>query len=71
MPITLTQALTVSRFEHVSIKNANGTPLRARRTGKTKTWKTRPDEFSVPVKYGMYASFYITQENANEWSEAK
>jgi hypothetical protein len=36
-----------------------------RRTGKTKTWKTRPNEFSVPVKHGLRDSGYITQDNAH------
>ena len=54
-------------FHHISMKNSDGTPLRARVTGKCKTWKTRPLEFKLPVKYGMYESFYITHENCDEW----
>ena len=65
--MTKDEALKANNFEHLTAKNKNGTPLRARRNGKTKTWKTRPDEFSVPAKYGMYGYFYITHENANEW----
>ena len=38
-----------------------------RRSGKTQTWKTRPEEFKMPVKYGMYESSYATHENANDW----
>lgn len=37
---------------------------RWRRTGATKTWKTRTGEFSVPVKYGMRDYTYITDDNA-------
>jgi hypothetical protein len=33
-------------------------------SGKCKTWKTRPDDFQLPVKYGMYESLYITPSNA-------
>jgi hypothetical protein len=33
-------------------------------SGKCQTWKTRPDDFKLPVKYGMYESLYITPENA-------
>jgi hypothetical protein len=25
----------------------------ARRNGKTQTWKTRPEHFSIPIKYGF------------------
>lgn len=39
-----------------------------RRTGKTQTWKTRPLEFKIPVKFGLYESFYITEKNAHEFS---
>jgi hypothetical protein len=38
---------------HVSRKNADGTPMRARVTS-VKTWKTRPDDVEVHVKHGMY-----------------
>ncbi len=37
---------------------------RWRVNGVTKTWKTRPDEFQVPIKYGLYAYSYITNDNA-------
>lgn len=32
-----------------------------RRNGVTKTWKTRPDEFRIPVKFGMYGYDYIIE----------
>lgn len=38
---------------------------RVRRSGSTKTWVTRPNKFRVPVKFGMYESGYITDDNAN------
>lgn len=39
----------------------------ARVNGKCKTWKTRPDEFRLPMKYGLYECFYIDNSNAHEW----
>ena len=36
-----------------------------RRNGKTQTWKTRPDDFKVPIKHGLYSYGYITQDNAH------
>lgn len=69
--ITYQQALTENNFEHVSKTNkSDKQPMRVRRTGKTKTWKTRPDEFQIPVKYGLYESGYITHDNAKEWNVA-
>ena len=35
-----------------------------RRNGATKTWKTRPDEFRVPIKYGFRQCYAITHVNA-------
>ena len=65
--ITKQIAITARNFEHASVKNKDGTALRCRAMGKCKVWKTRPDEFKLPVKYGLYYSFYITKENAGDW----
>ena len=35
-----------------------------RANGKCITWKTRPDDFKLPVKHGLYSYGYITHENA-------
>jgi len=32
-----------------------------RRNGATKTWTTRPNDFNVPVKYGLRDYFTVTQ----------
>lgn len=61
----LTQAST---FYHKTKTYKDGRPLEVRRNGATKTWKTRPGEFKIPVKYGMYEYFYIDQNNANEFT---
>ena len=34
-----------------------------RRNGATKTWKTRPNEYRIPVKYGIRDYRYITQDD--------
>ena len=38
-----------------------------RRSGRTKVWPTRPKDFRVPVKYGLYQSGYVTAQHAQEW----
>jgi hypothetical protein len=39
--------------------------------GACKTWKTRPDEFSLPIKYGYKGPYhYIDHTNAAEWHRA-
>jgi len=57
----------ISTFYHVSKPNTTGR-LRVRRNGSTKTWKTRPEEFKIPVKYGLYEHGYIDQNNCHEWT---
>ena len=38
-----------------------------RRNGATQTWRTRPDDFRIPVKYGMRSYGSITPANAREF----
>lgn len=66
--ITKNQAMTKRYFSHVTLKDSRGNPVRCRASGKCQTWKTRPNDFKLPVKYGLYQCFYITPENAAEWS---
>ena len=68
--ITKDQAMTRLLFKHVSLKDSRGNPVVCRAAGKCQTWKTRPEEFKLPVKYGLYQHFYITPENAHEWNVA-
>jgi hypothetical protein len=42
--------------------------LRVRVTGALKTWKTRPGEFRLPVKWGRRDSGAITHANMDQWS---
>ncbi len=41
----------------------NGNYWRLRRNGKTQFWKTRPDEFSIPVKAGLRACGRVTHDS--------
>jgi len=54
-------------FHHVSLKNADGTPVRCRVNGKCQVWKTRPDAFRLPVKHGLREYCSIGPRNAEEW----
>ncbi len=40
---------------------------RWRVNGKVKTWKTRPDEFVVPIKHGLRDCHYLTDVNAHNF----
>jgi len=41
--------------------------IRVRVAGSLKTWKTRPKEFSLPVKYGLKEWAHITHDNGMYW----
>ena len=70
-PLTKQQAMLAQHattLYHRTSRNSDGTALRARTNGRCKVWVTRPDEFKLPMKHGMYDVFYITEWNANQWS---
>lgn len=59
-----------------------GKVYKARQTGKIQTWKKEPEKFIIPVKYGLYESFYIAnfsgnykgkfiENNADKWELVK
>jgi hypothetical protein len=43
------------------------TVTRVRVSGQCKTWKSRPADFRLPIKYGMYESYAIEEWNANSF----
>lgn len=53
-------------FYHVRLRNKDGTAVRCRSIGRCKTWKTRPDDWRLPVKHGRRDSF-LTPANAADW----
>jgi hypothetical protein len=42
-------------------------PLRARVNGVPQTWKTRPNEVRVPMKYGPRTTFQLHEDRLHEW----
>lgn len=71
--LTKLQAMNISNgaiLHHATLKNRDGSPLRCRVNGQCKIWKTRPEEFRLPVKHGLKECFYITESNSAEWSIA-
>ena len=49
----------------------SGKYWKVRRNGRTKLWKTRPNEFSIPVKAGLNIYGYITQDNMDTFRRIK
>jgi hypothetical protein len=71
--ITKAQAMAANEFHHATETQANGREcLRVRRNGATQTWKTRPAEWRLPVKWGMHArgQFSIGDYEAANWHVA-
>ena len=54
-------------FYHKYALNADGSARRVRVSGKCKTWKTRPTQFSLPVKFGLYTSLRITDQTCEDF----
>lgn len=55
-----------SRIDFVSI---NGELRRCKVNGRTKTWKTRPADLEIPVKYGMYETGRFSMRDGR-WIDA-
>ena len=66
--VTKEQAIIARMFHHVRLLNADGTPVQVRANGACKTWVTRPSDFRLPVKHGLYDCFYLTPNNAHDWT---
>ena len=65
--ITRDQAINNQTFYLIESHRRDGKPDRVvavRRSGKTQTWKTRPDDWSLPTKYGLYRSIRWTHRDA-------
>jgi len=52
----------------MTYKNADGTPARYRVNGKIKTWKTRPADFRLPLKRGLYEYWALDPSNVGDFS---
>ena len=53
---------------HVSKKNADGTPMRAK-VLSVKTWKRNPEKVVVSVKHGMYDYAKFNETEIHQISE--
>lgn len=61
MTISLAQAQALfvgQTLHHKTRRNADGTPMRVRKSGVVKVWK-RTGDWRMPVKHGLYDSGYI------------
>lgn len=63
--MTLQEVETALDQGRILARMSNGKLWATRRNGATKTWKTRPNEFRIPVKAGLRACGYITHQNVD------
>jgi len=71
MPVTKEQAEVEDNFHSSIYKNTDGSCQRWRRNGKTQFWKTRPEDFRVPIKYGLRRYSAIERHNAEQFHVSK
>ena len=68
--LTKQQAMSLTHgdiLHHVKLRGSDNLPVRVRVSGRCVTWKTRPAEWRLPVKWGLYRSLDINQTNACLW----
>jgi hypothetical protein len=75
--INKAQAETLSHghiLYHITLRNKDGSALRARVNGRLQTWKRDPERFKLPMKHGLKECFYIDSTtihghagNPNQW----
>lgn len=49
------------------LTNADGSCVRYRVNGRLREWKTRPDQWEIPVKNGMRSHSYINNGNCHKF----
>lgn len=80
-PLTRDETLTCNEFHYTGDGMCRTTlgprggvtyhVTRVRRTGRTQTWKTRPTEWRIPVRYGFREQFSIRQSDAANYHPAE
>lgn len=65
--ITKEQAVNSHHRQEFYFVGVGYTVKRCRVNGKCKTWKTRPTEFELPMKYGLRECFYIHHNNSHQF----
>ena len=65
-PLSIAQAKKLTYGQSVRMigwYDSDGSPSQCRVSGKVQTWKTRPDDFRVPIKRGLYENGEIVPSN--------
>ena len=68
--MTLEQAKNLKPYDHIYAVDYDASPprvIRVKVNGKPKTWKRRPNDVLIPVKYGLYTYFDIWDNDLDCW----
>ena len=77
VPLTASDVLTANRndtlykhFHENDSHRPDGTCYEHRPNGRLQTWKTRPTEFRLPIKYGLRSYSHIDEYNVGDFHYA-
>ena len=65
-PMTVYEAKRLRAGEHAPARDTSGKVRTVTINGRPKTWKTRPGDVRVPLKYGLYEYLYDSVEGGAE-----
>ena len=65
--MTLEEMKNLSYGDHVYFEDNHGNFKMCKVNGNPKTWKTRPLDVEVPLKYGLYEYSYAGYHNGEVW----
>lgn len=59
----MTYAEALAAPSHIDFVSVNGELRHCKVNGRPKTWKTRPADLELPIKYGMYEAGRFSMRN--------
>lgn len=69
VPLSLEEAKRLTRGRAVSFIDRFGDVREARVSGQPQTWKTRPGDCRIPLKYGFYECFQAWYKDHEPFAE--
>lgn len=70
MTMALGEAKALAYGEHIWFHSVTGELRACKVNGQPRTWKTRPGDVDIPVKYGMYEYAVFRMRNGSWVTEA-
>lgn len=67
-PLSIEEAKSLTYGSHVYFIANDHKARQIKINGRPQTWKTRPNDVRIPVKYGLYETGYFTATNG-QWHD--